>query len=193
MAHNNHFFFEALTPDPAPMPVKVKEALEPSFSSIENLKREFIVTASSMFGPGFVWLVKAKDGKYSLLTTFLAGSPYPGAHYRRQAVDMNTEENAPAGVSDSLRRRIADPPTNRVGAFGPLSGETRMAPGGIDLTPVLCLNMWEHAYLPDYGVGAFGVGGKKAYAESWWHAIDWNVVADRADIKKARGASFYTG
>jgi Fe-Mn family superoxide dismutase len=191
MAHNNHFFFEALTPNPAPMPVKVKEALETSFSSIENLQREFIVTASSMFGPGFVWLVKAKDGKYSLLTTFLAGSPYPGAHYRRQAVDMNTEENVPAGISDALRRRIAEPPTNRVGAFGPLSSEQRMAPGGIELTPVLCLNMWEHAYLPDYGVGAFGVGGKRAYAESWWHVIDWDVVADRADIQKAK-SSFYT-
>ena len=104
---------------------------------------------------------------------------------------MNTEENAPAGVSEALRRKIADAPTNRVGAFGPLSSETRMAPGGIDLTPVLCLNMWEHAYLPDYGVGAFGVGGKKAYAESWWHVIDWQVVAERANLVQGK-SSFYT-
>ena len=189
MAHNNHFFFQALSPDPTPMPAKVAQALEQSFSSVENLKREFIVTASSMFGPGFVWLVRTRDYKYSLLTTYLAGSPYPGAHYRRQSVDLNTEHDAPMGGNDSLRKRFAEP-ANRVGAFGPHS-QARIAPGGIDLIPVLCLNMWEHAYLPDYGVGAFGAGGKKAYAESWWHVIDWNVVAYRAEISKPP-ASFMT-
>jgi Fe-Mn family superoxide dismutase len=191
MAHNNHFFFNCLTPNPTPMPDQLKRGLEASFSSIETLQREFVVTASSMFGPGFVWLVKTKDGKFSLLTTFLAGSPYPGAHYRRQTVDMNTEDNSNVGgnVSEAIRREISGPHRNQVGAFGALS-EKQMAPGGIDLTPVLCLNMWEHVYLPDYGVGAFGVGGKKAFAESWWHAIDWSVVANNADIR--RPASFLT-
>lgn len=174
------------------MPRQLKIDLENSFSSIETLQREFIVTASSMFGPGFVWLVKTKDGKYSLLTTFLAGSPYPGAHYRRQTVDMNTEENTnavgPGGVSDAIRAKIHGPAANQVGVFGAHS-KKELAPGGIDLTPVLCLNTWEHVYLPDYGVGAFGVGGKKAFAQSWWHKIDWNVVASNAGI---RGSSFVT-
>jgi superoxide dismutase, Fe-Mn family len=180
MAHNNQFFFSCLSPNPPAMPDVLKKELEDSFSSIETLRREFVLTASSMFGPGFVWLVKSKERKYSLLTTYLAGSPYPGAHYRQQPVDMNTEDKS---VSEAIRRMQREPAVNTVGSHGRLSQNQSIAPGGIDITPVLCINMWEHVYLADYGVGAFGVGGKKAFAESWWEKVDWSVVANYADIK----------
>jgi superoxide dismutase, Fe-Mn family len=147
MAHNNAFFFSAITPEPKPMSAELKKDLEDSFGSIETLQREFIVTASSMFGPGFVWLVKSRDRKYSLLCTYLAGSPYPGAHYRRQPVDMNTEDKT---VAEAIRRSNSWEPVNTVGSHGPQS-QKKMAPGGIDLSPILCINMWEHVYLPDYG------------------------------------------
>jgi superoxide dismutase, Fe-Mn family len=182
MAHNNAFFFSTLSPNPGPMPEALKKELEDSFGSIDTLKREFIVTASSMFGPGFVWLVKTRDRKYSLLCTYLAGSPYPGAHFRRQQVDMNTEDKS---VSDAIRRANSMEISNTVGSHGPLS-QKKMSPGGIDLNPILCINMWEHVYLPDYGVGAGGVGGKKVFAESWWHTIDWSVVMDNAEVKETR-------
>ena len=180
MAHNNAFFFNGLAPNPTPMPSMLQKELEDSFSSIETLKREIILTASSMFGPGFVWLVKDRSKKYSLLCTYMAGSPYPGAHYRRQPVDMNTEDKS---VSEAIRRMSREPAVNTVGAHGPHSQQQKIAPGGIDINPVLCINVWEHVYLPDYGVGAFGVGGKKAFAESWWHTIDWAVVANNADVQ----------
>ncbi|UKZ77477.1 hypothetical protein TrVFT333_005198 [Trichoderma virens FT-333] len=90
MAHNNHFFFQGIAPNGTPMPDELRRELEASFSSIESLRLEFIVTASAMFGPGFVWLVKAGPGDYRLLPTYLAGSPYPGAHWRMQSTDMNT-------------------------------------------------------------------------------------------------------
>lgn len=175
MAHNNNFFFACLSPTEVTMPRALQLELEESFSSIDTLQREMILTANSMFGPGFVWLVKAKEAgpkKYSILTTYLAGSPYPGAHFRRQPVDMNTE--ADFGPTSG-------PPVNTVGSFGPRSKKP-MAPGGVDLNPILCINTWEHVYLPDYGVGAFGAGGKRAYAERWWKRIDWSVVASNADI-----------
>jgi Fe-Mn family superoxide dismutase len=182
MAHNNNFFFACLSPHETAMPEVLKKDLLTSFSSIETLQREMIVTASSMFGPGFVWLVKTRDTaakNYSVLTTYLAGSPYPGAHYRRQAVDMNTEGGQ--GSISSQHRMVGDP-VNTVGAFGPHSKKA-MAPGGIELNPILCINTWEHVYLPDYGVGAFGSGGKRAYAESWWKRIDWSVVANNAGVR----------
>ena len=94
---------------------------------------------------------------------------------------MNTEADN-VSISDHLRRTLREPPVNTVGAHGPHSQDQRIAPGGIDLTPVLCINMWEHVYLADYGVGAFGVGGKKAFAEAWWNTIDWAVVANYADV-----------
>jgi Fe-Mn family superoxide dismutase len=180
MAHNNHFFFECLSPQANPMRQELQIELERSFGSIETLRREFIVTASSMFGPGFVWLMKDRSKKYHILCTYLAGSPYPGAHYRAQPVDMNTEDKT---VSESIRRMSREAPVNTVGAHG-ASSQMRIAPGGIDLTPVLCINTWEHVYLPDYGVGSNGVGGKKAFAESWWHAINWDMVSDKAGVKK---------
>jgi Fe-Mn family superoxide dismutase len=178
MAHNNAFFFNGLSPNKTTMPQVLKQKLEESFSSIDTLQREMILTASAMFGPGFVWLVQAKDGSFSLLTTYLAGSPYPQAHYRQQPVDMNTEDRS---VSEVLRRKLREPPVNSVGAHGARS-QTPLPPGAADIKPVLCINTWEHVYLQDYGVGAFGVGGKKAYAESWWHTIDWDVVAANSSL-----------
>jgi superoxide dismutase, Fe-Mn family len=176
MAHNNHFFFDCLSPNPAPMGDDLRKELEGSFSSIETLQREFVLTATAMFGPGFVWLVRAKDRRYSLLTTYLAGSPWPRAHYRRQPVDMNTEDKQ---FSEHVKELQRGPAVNerKLGAHGK---PPEVAPGGVEITPVLCLNTWEHVYLPDYGVGASGVGGKKAFAESWWHTIDWKVVSDYA-------------
>ncbi|KAG9244584.1 superoxide dismutase [Calycina marina] len=175
MAHNNHFFFEALQSHKVPIPQSLKTDLEKDFSSIETLQREMIVTASSMFGPGFVWLVHGSVGNtgkrgFRILTTYLAGSPYSGAHTRRQATDMNTESNA---MGSSVAR---GPPANAVGAHGNHSkapGPT-VAPGGIDVQPVLCLNTWEHVYLPDYGVA-----GKMAYASCWWERVNWSLVARR--------------
>ncbi|TVY87660.1 37S ribosomal protein, mitochondrial [Lachnellula willkommii] len=177
MAHNNKFFFDGLSPNPGPMGNDLKKELESSFSSIETLRQEFILTATAMFGPGFVWLVKTKDRKYSILTTYLAGSPWPQAHYRRQPVDMNTENEQ---FSEHVRELQRGPAVNerKLGAHGRAA---EVAPGGVELTPVLCLNTWEHVYLPDYGIGVGGAGGKRTYAENWWLAIDWDVVATYAN------------
>ncbi|KAF8863397.1 manganese and iron superoxide dismutase [Acephala macrosclerotiorum] len=180
MAHNNHFFFKCLSPNPPEMPLALKEELEKSFGSTETLRREMVVTASSMFGPGFVWLVKDRSRKYKILCTYLAGSPYPGAHYRRQPVDVNTGEGS---GTEAYKRMASGAPTNTVGAHGVHASSPKLAPGGIDITPVLCINTWEHVYLPDYGIGANGAGGKREFAESWWYSVDWNVVATNADIK----------
>ncbi|KAK0763146.1 hypothetical protein N5P37_004130 [Trichoderma harzianum] len=171
MAHNNHFFFQGIAPQGTPMPDELRRELEASFSSIESLRLEFIVTASAMFGPGFVWLVKAGPGDYRLLPTYLAGSPYPGAHWRMQSTDMNTVGNDGSARSylrnQSLgaRRRVGDLP-----------------PGGIELEPLLCLNTWEHAWLLDWGMGVDGKGGKAAYVDAWWKLIDWEKVHQRSGV-----------
>jgi superoxide dismutase, Fe-Mn family len=177
MAHNNHMFFKNIAPSPKPIPPALKEALEASFSSIESLKREFVLTASAMFGPGFVWLIKAGPSDFRILPTYLAGSPYPGAHWRRQGTDMNTT-GAAGSAADYLRRSV-------LGVRGGFSRKKELPPGGIDALPLLCLNTWEHVWLRDYGVGAGGVGGKKAFAEAWWEVIDWEAVASAASVTRS--------
>ncbi|EEY18519.1 superoxide dismutase [Verticillium alfalfae VaMs.102] len=167
MAHNTHFFFKTLTPTPKPMPPQLAADLSTAFSSLETLRREMTLTAASMFGPGFVWLVKASSSaastgpsaagilssaggpasssssssaaagaspsgaEYRILTTYLAGTPYPGAHWRLQGRDMNTA-GAAGSASGFLRS------TQRASQLG------AKPPGSLDLVPLLCLNTWEH-------------------------------------------------
>jgi len=190
MAHNNEFFFSTLrlSEKPVPIPAALKEHLETSFGSIETLRREMVYTAAAMFGPGFVWLCRVDEtgnpNSYKILTTYLAGSPYPGAHWRRQGGDMNTVgANSDAGVIAG--RSYLDRTTYGATVTGRKADAVSDAPGGVNLTPVLCINTWEHVWLRDYGLGVKDRrGGKLGYAEAWWNAIDWEKVAERAGLIK---------
>ncbi|OTB07539.1 hypothetical protein M426DRAFT_317842 [Hypoxylon sp. CI-4A] len=192
MAHNNAFFFENLTnvkttgqgdAEEDRIPQRLRTELVKHFSSIETLRREFIATAMGMFGPGFVWLVKnAQSEDLRILTTYLAGTPYTAGHWRRQGVDMNTQGFGSADTVKSWFDRT------KTGAGADVGGrfipQNQTAPGGTDVVPLLCLNTWEHVWLPDYGVGAGGLGGKKMFVERWWNVIDWNKVEGRANLMR---------
>jgi superoxide dismutase, Fe-Mn family len=192
MAHNNHFFFKNLAAEPVEMPGTLEQTLKASFGSIETLRREMVYTASAMFGPGFVWLVKQQQGgsvSFKVLATYLAGSPYAGAHWRRQNVDLNTAVGSTEQGGETARKYLED---TAYGATGrkPADKRHEHAPGGTDVVPVLCLNVWEHVYLPDYGIA-----GKYAFAEEWWKYINWEAVTETASLSKeiawggARGSS----
>ncbi|KAI1457420.1 manganese and iron superoxide dismutase [Annulohypoxylon moriforme] len=192
MAFNNHFFFENIArvgEDPNEpsgedrIPVQLRQELTRQFSSVETLRREFLSTAMGMFGPGFVWLVKpVQSDQLRILPTYLAGTPFTAAHWRRQGVDMNTQGPASRDVVDGWMSRT------QVGAGANIGSRfidpSMAAPGGTDVIPLLCLNTWEHVWLRDYGVGAGNVGGKRQFVKSWWEVIDWNKVEDRAKLGK---------
>jgi Fe-Mn family superoxide dismutase len=174
------------------MPETLKQSLCESFSSIETLREQFIVQAEAMFGPGFIWLVKVRgvsDGiphSFRLLNTYLAGSPYPGAHWRRQDVDRNTKPGEPDKAGPLTG---ANYPYLKPGGKG--EPEKRApAPGGIEVQPLLCLNTWEHVYLRDYGLGERGMGqgqgGRTAFAENWWEVIDWEAVNHEANVTRPK-------
>ncbi|KAI3329465.1 manganese and iron superoxide dismutase [Xylariaceae sp. AK1471] len=151
------------------IPPKLKVELERYFSSIETLRREFLTTAMAMFGPGFVWLVKnANTQDLRILTTYLAGSPFTAAHWRRQGTDFNTTTGDVSTVT-SFFDRTQTGAGNSGGRFAP------QAPGGTDVIPLLCLNTWEHVWLLDYGIR-----GKGDYVQQWWETIDWNKVEGKA-------------
>ncbi|KAI5358811.1 putative manganese/iron superoxide dismutase [Septoria linicola] len=201
MAFNNHFFFNSLSTAPLPLSKapQLTESLVKTFGSIETLRATMIDTAASMFGPGFVWLVWARNidsssasrgsaafssrsGSWRLLTTYLAGTPFPEAGYRQQGLDMSN--HTPNSYQAYLQQQ-AQIPGNTAGAFGPHSQSGRAAaklpPGGTNVMPVLCVNTWQHVYLYD-----FGVAGKRQYLEKWWNAVDWGIVQERAPAE-ARG------
>jgi len=191
MAHNNHFFFASLSPTPTDMPAELTKALTNSFSSVDTFRSTFLATAASMFGPGFVWLVQDNSSSPSsrtlaasappplrILTTYIAGTPYPGAHQRQQSRDLSTHNLSSA---EDHRRQTAV--QSGAGAFGrsnsgmdmlDTDGDVRRF-GGADVTPLACVNTWEHAWIHD-----FGVAGKRKYLEAWWNRVDWEEVWARA-------------
>lgn len=173
MAFNNHFFFRGINSSPDVLSVPsadLHKKINENFTSFDSLKETFLATAEAMFGPGFVWLVQTNDTQrkpLKILTTYLAGTPLSGAHYRRQEVDLNTHNTA------SYQN------LNKAGAFGAnakLKQQPKRSLGGVDVVPLLCVNTWEHAWLPDYGVG-----GKAEYLQAWWDKIDWEQVRQYAD------------
>lgn len=186
MAHNNHFFFSTLSTSPLPLSrvPNLEKSLVDAFGSIDTLQATMLDTAAAMFGPGFVWLVWARNvdgggatrrGGWRILTTYLAGTPYAEAGYRQQGVDMNNQN--PSSYNAYLSQQ--QQPTNVVGTFGAYSqggrDQAKLPPGGTSVLPVLCVNTWEHVYIYD-----FGLGGKRRYLSQWWDAVDWSVVEGNA-------------
>ncbi|KAL5121798.1 hypothetical protein ACEQ8H_000013 [Pleosporales sp. CAS-2024a] len=184
MAFNNHFFFRGINANPnvqSRPSTDLENQIRACFSSLETLRDDFLTTAEAMFGPGFVWLVQTNDtrpGSLRILSTYLAGSPLSGAHYRRQSHDLNTHS------VDSYEK------LNNVGSFGSAAIQNtgpRKPLGGIDVVPLLCVNTWEHVWLRDYGVR-----GKMRYLEAWWDKIDWDWVLQNATVvPKSTHQHFY--
>lgn len=167
------------------IPHKLRAELIKQFSSIETLRREFLSTAMGMFGPGFVWLVKpVQTEQFRILPTYLAGTPFTAAHWRRQGIDMNTQGPSSREILGEFMNRT------QVGAGANTGSKfvdpSTAAPGGTDVVPLMCLNTWEHVWLRDYGIGANNVGGKRQFVKSWWDVIDWNKVEDRAKMVRPK-------
>ncbi|KAH7062378.1 Fe superoxide dismutase [Macrophomina phaseolina] len=177
MAFNNHFFFQNIADKETPIPTELAESLTTTFSSLDIFQAEFLATADAMFGPGFVWLVWHRQpdafnkGSWKILPTYLAGSPLSDAHWRQQPVDMNTQNADSIGGLSGADHARQSQVQNTVGVMGQYSNLRKRAPGGADVTPVLCVNTWEHVWVPDWGVA-----GKRAFLEAWWQRINWNEV-----------------
>ncbi|KAI5298042.1 mitochondrial inner membrane protein required for protein import [Ascosphaera pollenicola] len=200
MAANNHFFFSTISDEPK-LVDRFTDVIEETCSSVDSLKEEFLGTAEVMFGPGFVWLCReTATGKLKIVNTYNAGTPYAGAHFRRQGVDANTEraENLPVSASVNPLHKTPHSDSNiytpapwfknhrysSAAARGDL-----LAPGGVKLAPILCVNTWQTVWLPDYGLR-----NKRLYLEKWWERINWEVVMKNYGSMPDRGgtvASFH--
>ena len=121
-------------------------------------------TALSIQGSGWVWLVIGPSSEFRVLATYNSGTPF--SILQRQIQDPNTQYNLDkSGING--KQQIAGLRPNRKHEYTVL--------------PVLALNCWEHAYIPDYGVN-----GKQQYLKNWWAAINWQRVYD-ATGREAKG------
>lgn len=78
---NHTFYWNCLSPNGGGEPTgKVAEAINASFGSFENFKKEFTDKAATLFGSGWAWLVKGADGKLAIAQTANAGCPLTDNH-----------------------------------------------------------------------------------------------------------------
>ena len=73
---NHIFYWNCMTPDIDSMPqALLLKTIERDFGSFENFKHLFIKQAVTLFGSGWLWLVKDNNGKLSLMQTSNAETP----------------------------------------------------------------------------------------------------------------------
>ncbi|KAK8896239.1 Superoxide dismutase [Mn], mitochondrial [Tritrichomonas musculus] len=74
--HYNHsFFWKCLTPQHQEIPADVSAFLAKQFGSVEKFKEEFVQKASTVFGSGWCYLAKNKDGSVSINQYSNAANP----------------------------------------------------------------------------------------------------------------------
>ncbi len=119
--HYNHtFFWSAMKPKAGGIPTgKLAEAINASFTSFEEFKKQFTDVATKRFGSGWAWLVTNK-GKLSMCST--------------------ANQDNPLMKLDSVE---------------------------IKGTPVLALDVWEHAYYLK------NQNRRGDYIHSFWNVVDW--------------------
>ncbi len=66
---NHTFFWNSMTPTPAPLSGELLSALDKTFGGHAEFKRQFIEKGEKHFGSGWVWLAADDQGALSLLDT----------------------------------------------------------------------------------------------------------------------------
>ena len=74
-AWNHSFFWNCLSPEKTQPSEVVLAEIKDQFSSLQEFKDKFSKAAASLFGSGWVWLVKKSDGELSIETLGNAGNP----------------------------------------------------------------------------------------------------------------------
>lgn len=120
-AWNHIFYFFSFSPDGGGEPDgELRAAIDRDFCSFDKFKKEFVDAGVKLFGSGWVWLSRDREGKLFITQESNAGSPLTHG-----------------------------------------------------LTPILCFDVWEHAYYLDYQ------NRRKDALEALWDVVDWPIVQSR--------------
>ena len=73
---NHTFYWHSMTPKSTGEPTgKLAEAIKQKFGSFDEFKQAFTKSATTLFGSGWTWLVKNKEGDLEIVNTGNAGTP----------------------------------------------------------------------------------------------------------------------
>ncbi|SMN21034.1 similar to Saccharomyces cerevisiae YJR101W RSM26 Mitochondrial ribosomal protein of the small subunit [Maudiozyma saulgeensis] len=162
--HNNHLFIENI------MPVKENESNQPSkllLSRIqesfdlewEELKTDIVkLIDKKIVGQGWFFLIENSNKEIHYLFLQNNGTPY--YFPRNQLFDLNVPINLNEfthleKMKDLLKGQ----------------GKTKIKDWSM---PLICINLWDQAYLSDYGVGK-----RSEYVKNILDNLNWNVVNNR--------------
>ena len=189
LALNNSFFLSGLIPVAAqpnpeyPQPSSDSDykffgktlatAIADQYGSLPQLKLALSSAAMGMFSSGFVWLVKDEHGRLGIVPTYGTGTVL--VHQRQQrgpsdlvagVQDGNSSKEGDSDASSDANAGIArSAPTSR---FDSLAHGSAAGAIGHNLYPLLCVSVFEHAWLGDYGFW-----GKERYLSNFFDCINW--------------------
>lgn len=73
---NHTFYFTSFSPNGGGAPKgELAAAIDAAFGSFDNFKKEFVQAGVTLFGSGWAWLVKNKEGKLEIVKEGNAGNP----------------------------------------------------------------------------------------------------------------------
>ncbi|MBU0487087.1 MAG: superoxide dismutase [Bacteroidetes bacterium] len=73
---NHTFYFEGFSPKGGGLPTgELAESIKASFGSFEEFQAKFNTAAGTLFGAGWVWLIKNDDGTLAITQESNAGNP----------------------------------------------------------------------------------------------------------------------
>lgn len=115
---NHTFFWNCMSPNGGGAPKgSLGDAINKNFKSFDEFKAQFSDASATLFGSGWAWLVKNKDGSLKIVQKSNAGNP----------------------LTDGQ-------------------------------TPLLTLDVWEHAYYIDYR------NARPKFIENFWNLVNWDFV-----------------
>ena len=135
----------------------------------------------AMMGSGFVWLVKHPvHDRLKVQCTFNSSSPI-----FQSVSPLSVGSNSTFGNGRYLGNNSSNStlfsafltfPSNSLSRPDPVQSAAEQpidtkVPAEAKVLPLLGLNMWEHAYIMDYGLD------REAYVKNFWNAVNWNRLA----------------
>jgi Fe-Mn family superoxide dismutase len=86
---NHSFYFLSLSPNPKKEPTgPLADAIKDTFGSFEQFKTDFANAGAGLFGSGWVWLVKNKEGKLEILQGANAENPMRDGYHPIMTMDV---------------------------------------------------------------------------------------------------------
>ncbi|CAO1623273.1 unnamed protein product [Parajaminaea phylloscopi] len=172
------------TPPPS-VPSSLATRIEQQWGSVTSFKSAFSAAALGMSSNGYLWLVvDDATSKLAIVPTFGAGTII--VQSRIQKGPRGIERLASVEQRDSAGEAESEAGSASSAAYSPTVPETpsiaheissftrRTEEMGQRLSPLLCLSVYEHAWLPDWGIW-----GRETYLSRFWECVNWEAVAQR--------------